>query len=135
MDLLLNVLIGISFSVAVSGLLFLVQSALRKKEKEKEPTLQDRISNLTKNLESSVAVITEIESEISKRKNLAQQLEADIERYNTLKDISKAQVEAIAQTLKIPLEKESRNSLIKTAIITFVVTLIFFILGYLLGGR
>jgi len=135
MDLLLNVVIGVSFSVAVSGLIFLVQSASKEKEKGKEPTLQDRISNLTKNLESSVAVITEIETEISKRKNLAQQLEADIERYDKLKDISRAQVEAIAQTLKIPLEKESRKSLIRTAVITFVVTLIFFTLGYLLGGR
>ena len=102
---------------------------------KKDAHIGMKISNLTKNLESSAAVIAEIETEISKRKNLAKQLEADIERYNALKEINEAQVEAIAQTLKIPLVKESRKSLIINAIITFAVALIFFAIGYLIGGR
>jgi dipeptide/tripeptide permease len=120
---------------SVFSLLKYLWERWEQKGKGKEPTLQDRISNLTKNLESSVAIITEIETEISKRKNLAQQLEADIERYNKLKEINKAQVEAIAQTLRIPLVKESRKSLIINAIVTFVVALIFFAIGYFVGGR
>lgn len=107
----------------------------KRKVEERGPTLQDRISDLTKNLKSSVAVITEIETEISKRKDLAQHLEADIERYNKLKEISRAQLEAIAQTLRIPLVKESRKSLIINAVITFVVSFVFFIIGYFVGGR
>jgi len=122
--------IGISAVCAV--LIYLMQSIWKELEKRKgkELTLQDRISKLTKNLESSVAVITEIETEISKRKNLAQQLETDIGRYNKLKEINKAQVEAIAQTLKIPLLKESRKSWIINALVAFVVALIFFLVGH-----
>jgi len=135
MDVMSILGIALGAAVAVSAGFTIVRLLLGRGEEEKEPTLQDRISNLTKNLESSAAVITEIEAEISKRKSLAQQLETDIERDKKLKEISKDQVEAIAQTLRIPLVKESRKSLIINAIITFVVALVFFAIGYLVGGR
>jgi len=135
MDVMSILGIALGAAVAVSAGFTIVRLLLGRGEEEKEPTLQDRISNLTKNLESSATVITEIEAEISKRKSLAQQLETDIERDKKLKEISKDQVEAIAQTLRIPLVKESRKSLIINAIITFVVALVFFAIGYLVGGR
>lgn len=52
-----------------------------------------------------------------------------------MKEINKEQVELIAQTLRVPLQKESRKSLIINAVITFVVALIFFAIGYAVGGR
>lgn len=132
----ISTILGIALGTAAvaTSVLSLVRLQLTRRKRGKEPTLQDRISRLTKNLESSVAVITEIEAEISKRKSLAQQLEADIERDKKLKEINEAQAEAIAQALRIPLEKESRKSLITNAVISFVVALVFFAIGYAIGG-
>lgn len=78
---IMNIL-GIALGAAAAGsaILSLMRFLVERGKKGKAPTLQDRISNLTKNLEFSASVITEIEAEISKRKSLAQQLEADIER-------------------------------------------------------
>jgi amino acid transporter len=128
-------LIIMGVAVGIPFILTLIRLFWGGTEERKEPTLQNRISSLTKNLESSVAVITEIEAEISKRKSLAQQLEADIERYKKLEGISKEQVEAIVQILRIPLKKESRRSLILNGIVNVVVAFGFFILGYFIGGR
>ena len=128
-------LIIMGVAAGIPAILIIIRLFLGGREERKEPTLQDRISSLTKNLESSAALITQIEAEISKRKGLAQQLEANIERYKKLEGISKEQVEAIAQILRIPLKKESRNSLILNAIVNVAVALGFFILGYFIGGR
>ncbi len=119
----------------VASIFALFQELEKRRKKKKEPTLQDRISNLTKNLKSSVAVITEIEEEISRRKNLAVKLEADIERYSRLKEINQAQVEAIAQALEIPIKKESLKSLIRNSVISILIAGAFLALGYFLGGR
>ena len=135
MDLFNIIAIAASASALGAAIVSFLKFFTERGKGEKIPTLKDKISDLTKNLESSVAVITEIETEISKRKNLAQQLEADIERYDKLREINKAQVEAITQTLTIPLEKQSRKSLIINGVITFVVGLVFFAIGYFLGGR
>lgn len=135
MDFALTIGITAIAGAVISLLTSLYQQRLKKKGKGEELTLQDRISDLTKNLESAAAVVTDIEAEISKRKNLAQQLETDIERYNKLKEINQAQVEAIAQTLRIPLLKESRKSLVINALVTFVIALIFFGVGYFVGGK
>ena len=135
MDMVDIIAIAVTASALGSTIISFLKFFSERGKREKTPTLQHRISNLTKNLESSVAVITEIETEISKRKNLAQQLEADIERYDKLREINKAQVEAITQTLTIPLEKQSRKSLIINGVITFVVGLVFFAIGYIVGGR
>lgn len=129
------VLAGIGAALVTAFIAGITYYDWKRKAEEREPTLQDRISDLTKNLKSSVAVITEIETEISKRKELAQHLEADIERYEKLKEISKEQMEAVSQILRIPLQKESRKSLIINGIINFVVAFGFFIIGYFIGGR
>jgi hypothetical protein len=132
---LMQIVIVIASAVAVLSLASTVQALLKLNQKRKEPTLEDRISNLTKNLKSSAALITELETEISKRKLIAQQLEAEIEGYNKLKEIDRAQVEAIAQIMNIPLKKESRKSLIINVIVTIVVAFIFFAIVYVVGGR
>lgn len=134
MDIIIILMIAIAGAGLAAAIAFGVQGYLIHKAKEQEPTLKDRISNLTKNLESAATVITEIETEISKRSNLVQQLETDIERFNRIKEVNQAQVEAIAQTLTIPLVKESRKSVIINSLVTFGVALVFFAIGYFVGG-
>lgn len=136
MDLTFTLALAIGGAVLVTAMIALGEYHERKrKREERAPTLQDKIADLTKNLKSSIAVITEIETEILKRKGLVQNLEADIERFSKLKELSLAQVESIAQALTIPLEKQSRKSLIMNAIINFAIALGFFVFGYFIGGR
>ena len=106
----------------------------RRSQKTQAPTLEDRISNLTKNLESALSVVAELEREIFQRKELAQRLQQDVERYNQLRQLNQAQVEAIAQTLRVQVAKESRKFTVFNGVITFVVGLVFFIVGFFLGG-
>ncbi len=116
-------------------LIALLQELEKRRKKKKEPALQDRISELTKSLESSVAVIAEIEEEISKHKNL----EAEIERLTRLKEsleeIDQDKQEAIAQTLEIPIKKESRKSFWLNLITSFFIAAAFFAIGYFIGGK
>jgi hypothetical protein len=56
-------------------------------------------------------VIQEIETEIHKRREVADRLESDIETYNRIKDLDRAEVEAVAQALEVDLRTERRQSL------------------------
>ena len=118
-----------------ASLIAALQEFEKRRRKKKEPTLQDTILDLTENLKSSVAVITEIEEEISRRKNLAKQLEEDIEKKKGIMELSQAQLEAAVLALEIPIKKESRKSTIRNGIINLLIALAIFALGYFLGGR
>jgi uncharacterized coiled-coil protein SlyX len=122
-----------AFSGIISALIAIFQEL--EKRKKKEPTLQERISELTEQLKSSSAVITEIEQEISKRKNLVAQQEEAMRRYELLKDVDKSQVEAIAQILEIPVKKQSRRTFWLNIAMTVLIGLGIFALGYFLGGK
>ncbi len=128
--LLIAAILGIFASLIAT-----LQEFEKRRRKKKEPTLQDTILDLTENLKSSVAVITEIEEEISRRKNLAKQLEEDIEKKKGIMELSQAQLEAAVLALEIPIKKESRTSTIRNGIINLLIALAIFALGYFLGGR
>ena len=128
------VLAGIGVALVTAFVAGITYYDWKRKAEEREPTLQDRISDLTKNLKSSVAVITEIETEISKRKLIVQQLEEEIENDKKLKEIDQTHVEALARIMNIPLKRESRKTLIITIIVSIAVALIFFAIGRLVGG-
>jgi len=125
-------------SVSLSLIIFVISSVnelIRIRQKKKEPTLQDKISELTGNLKTSVSVIAEIEKEISDKYEEWKQIEENIERNKQIKEISEAQIEAIIKTMEIPIKKESRRSLIQNSVITFIIAAAFFFLGYFLGSR
>ena len=105
-----------------------------RRRKEKAPTLEDRIGILTESLKSSSSVISEIEVEIEKRRDIAERLKNDVQRYEQLKEITQSQVEAIAQTIRGEVLVESRKSIWRNAVITFVIALVFFFLGFWLRG-
>jgi chromosome segregation ATPase len=105
-----------------------------RKRKEKAPTLEDKITILTENLKSSLSAISEIETEINKRSGIAEKLKNDVQRYEQLKELSQSQVEAVAQTIRSEITAESKTSMWRNAIITFVIALAFFFLGWWVGG-
>ena len=126
--------IGVTASLVLTGLTTLLWWWLERKRKEKAPTLEDRITSLTGNLKSSLSVISEIQTEIEKRSEIAQKLKTDVQRYEQLRQINQSQVEAIAQTIKSEIAGESRKSIWRNAIITFVIALTFFFLGWWIGN-
>ena len=105
-----------------------------RKRKREAPTLKDKATTLIKSLKESLSAISEIEAEVEKRGKLVEKLENDVQRYEQLKELNKAQVEAVAQTIRGEVAGESKKSLWRNAIITFIVALIFFSLGFWLRG-
>jgi predicted PurR-regulated permease PerM len=103
-------------------------------KKEITPSIEDKITTLATNFKNSLTVISEIESEIENRSKIVNKLQDDVKRFEQLKELSKTQVEAIAQTLRGEIAGESKKSLWRNAIITFIVSLLFFFLGYWLRG-
>ena len=125
---------GIATALLVSLSVALVASQVERKRKKEAPSLEDRITALAKSLKSSLSVISEIESEIASRSQIASKLKADVKRYEKLKELNAAQVDAIAQTIRGEIAGESKKSLLRNALITFGVAMIFFFLGFWLRG-
>jgi len=134
MEILLSLIAATLAGVAGAVSYWLGRWSETRRTKEKAPTLEDRITTLTENLISSSSVISEIETEIEKRTEIAEKLKNDVQRYEQLRELNQPQVEAIAQTMRSEIMRESRKSIWRNAIITFVVALAFFFLGFLVRG-
>jgi hypothetical protein len=72
--------------------------------------LAERISALTTILNVSAKAVADIESEIAQRRDLVRQLQSDAERAKQLSAVSREQAEAVAQALKIELERREQSS-------------------------
>ena len=130
----MSVITTVAVGALIMMLIALFSEIQRIRNKKKEPTLHDKIAELTNKLASAVAVISEIEQEILKRKELVAQQQADMARYDQLMQVSKDQLEAIAQTLSIPVKKESIKSLWLNILATLLIAGAFFALGYFFRG-
>ena len=133
-ELLSTVGIAVALSGLVTGFMTLRAARVRASREKEAPSLDDRITTLTDSLRSASSVISEIEKEISKRSQTALKLREDVQRYEQLKDLSQAEVEAVAQTLRSAIAGESRKSMWRNAIITFVIALVFFFVGWFVRG-
>jgi hypothetical protein len=71
--------------------------------------------------------MSEIESEVNARTQLAAKLQADVTTYKHLVELDRDKVEAVVQALRGEVSKGSRSSLLYTALFGFV----FFLLGAL----
>ena len=130
----LSIIIGLVASVLAGYFASLSMRRIERKREEKAPSLEDRVTSLTESLGNSLAVISEIEAEIKKRGEIATKLKGDIKRYEQLKELNQAQVEAITQTIKSEVGGESRRSIRRNAIITFAIAAGFFFLGRYIGA-
>ena len=74
-----------------------------------EPTLESRISELSTLLINSAQRIGEIESEVRRRQELVEKLQTDAETAKRLSAVNKEQAEAIAQTLRGELKRQSEH--------------------------
>jgi hypothetical protein len=130
----LNVWLDLGNALVIPGIVagvlafFLVLDALKMLE---EPILRprdpavDQVKRLVKALAESTRVIAEIEREVQARSNLAKRLQADVKRHRELLELNRSEVEAVAQTLRVEVQREGRRGFWASV----VVNAIFFGLG------
>jgi predicted PurR-regulated permease PerM len=114
--------------VAMAGVASLVGEILRRFVQRRNPrsqTINARVDALTKSLRDAAHLIGTIEAEVRTRSNLAEKLRADVEHYDKIKQVSAAEIEAIAQVFRGELQAEGTKSFWKGVAVNFV----FFLLG------
>lgn len=99
-------------------------TTLHKRQRSRE-TPAGRIDRLTRSLQEAMLVIEDIKQEIEHRHALAMRLQQDIEIYQNIRDLRKAEVEAIAQVIRGELHTESTRSFWKQVGVNFA----FFLMG------
>ena len=118
----------LAIAVVVGGLVSVVGTLFAefvKSPKQEEETLDVRVNKLTNSLGDATHLISQIETEIETRSELASRLRDDINRYNKLKKLRAPEVEAVAQVLRGELKSEGSKSFWKGVIVNFI----FFLLG------
>jgi hypothetical protein len=70
------------------------EERIRRGSGTADETAEQRFDRLTGALSQAARVIQEIETEIRERREVADRLESDIETYNRIKDLNRAEVEA-----------------------------------------
>ena len=126
--------LAVGTGAAVSGLIAIWNYRRELRRRREAPTLEDRIKTLTQNLESASTVVSEIEAEIQERSKIVKKLRNDVQLYEQLRKLSQSQAEAVAQTIKSEVTRESGKSIWRNAIISFVIALAFFLFGFWVRG-
>jgi hypothetical protein len=78
--------------------------------KPREIDLAERIKMLTSSLNSTARTITQIEDEIKRRQVLVERLKQNADTASKLAAMNKEQADAVAQTLRVEIEKENQKS-------------------------
>jgi len=113
------------FMVGIQFLGLLLERKLKLKHGE---TSRARIDRLSKALNESIELTSEIENEIRSRHKVVEKLKEDVERYEELSSIKASEIEAVAQTIRGEIKRESNKSLLKSTIVNFL----FFIAGIII---
>lgn len=114
-----------AFMVGIQILGLMIERKLKLKHGE---TSIERIDRLSKALKESIELTSEIEKEIQSRHQVVKKLKEDVERYEELSSIRASEVEAVAQTIRGEIKRESNKSLFKATAINFL----FFIAGIII---
>jgi hypothetical protein len=94
-------------------------------DRHRRETLETRVDRLTRSLKSASDLVAEIEGEVQKRSALASKLQADIARYNELKQLDAPKIEAVAQALRGEIKRDSS----KAFWVGIAINVVFFLLG------
>jgi hypothetical protein len=124
LDLIFSLLAGFATAAIASFLGALAQKLLRHDGSQRD-TIERKVTALTASLGDAVKLISQIENEIKARSELAGKLREDVDRFNQLKQISGAEVEAVVQVLRGELRLERRKSFWQAVGVNFI----FFMLG------
>ncbi len=112
-SMLIEILLqAVTVMASGAALVWLLQALRlwRQRERETEPTVEQRIDRLTSALTEASRAIQQIESEMNERRHLAEELQRDVETYNRLKELNQQQIEAITQVVGEAATGEARRS-------------------------
>jgi hypothetical protein len=104
-------------------------------DRHRRPSLQARIQSLNLSLKKSASLIAEMQGEIESRAALIEKLEADVQRYEKLKELKPEEAEAVEQIIRQELAREGRVSLLRNSAVAFGIALFFFLLGFWTGRK
>lgn len=111
--LIVVVVLSIIFGVIISVVGYVGISAISyfrsDTESVPQPTLKDRIDNLSRSLSEATTIISEVEGEVNTRKNLLAQLERDRKVTEELVKLNKEQVAAVTSAIGGELNKDKRS--------------------------
>jgi septal ring factor EnvC (AmiA/AmiB activator) len=99
------------FIALFANLIFInIYRYIKSEPRPQKQELVQRIGELTAVLNDSAKAVSEIENEFARRRELVRKLESDAETATKLSAVSREQAEAVAQALKIELEKREQSS-------------------------
>ena len=90
--------------------LFFQKKQILENEKRHQEILSNKIEKLTASLHESSQLMTEIEAEFEKQKQLAEKWQKQAATSQLIASLNEEEVEAISQIFGRQLEKESRKS-------------------------
>lgn len=124
---ILAIIGGLAASVAQFNLLW--RPPWQRREEE---NLVTKIKKLSASLVESAEVIRTIEAEMARRQALVDRLEQQKETAERVIQLSREQVEAIAQIMALPVKQESSRAILLTSIVAVGSGAFFFALGALI---
>jgi hypothetical protein len=118
---------GVLLVGSLSWILYVRQRA--KASGSSEPDLEQRIAELTSNLQEAARVVGEIEGEVQARQSLLDRLKEDAKQAEALSRLHAVEVDAVTQALRGQLAALEQRSLKGNIILSSV----FYILGIVSG--
>lgn len=97
----------IGLAAGMAGIVTVIFSFTEQHSKQKN-TVESRIELLTKNLQESSRIISEIEVEYKLRAELLEKLKKDAEQAESLSKLHGQEVAAIAQALEATIDKKTK---------------------------
>ncbi len=110
-----------------SAIASFLQSKAEKIEANRQPPLSQRIEDAVGDLRKAVKVFEELDSEVHRTKQRAEELSNEAKKYQAIVSANQEQVDAFLATFSETLDKKDRKSFIRS----FLVNLTFFVLGVL----
>lgn len=112
-----SLLAGMIFAIALSALTGLEFRVLRIDRAGVER--RERIRLLSKNLSTAVDMIAQLEEELRAGAARADDLRAEVERYQSVAVLQAEEVEAVVEVLRAEMRREERRGLLKEVLINF----------------
>lgn len=97
-------------------LLAYLKISLRKKRKEKGPTLEERIDKVSKSLKNSISDIKELSEDVERKQKAISILKKEHIKYENLIQLKTEEAQAVAELI----QSDNRKSFWKNAVLNLV---------------
>ncbi len=124
------VMIG-TFLAVLAGIIYALVGLFRLRKSRRQITTTEEINLLSENLLTASSGI--LKKEEMERSEIVGNLSDEGLYQERHRQLSLPQIEAIAYTIRAEISEGAKKSLWRNAVVTFIVALIFFLLGYLLS--